>query len=636
MPPGPPHRPPNARLPRGPSERSADDLVRSPLKTLRAAAKESFALVPSTLALVWKSSRTGTVLLASLTILASAGPISIAYVGKRIVDAVVAKDKHAALLWVLLELGAIATQALLQRALGLVRSLVGARLGIDVNVSILEKALTLDLKHFEDPEFYDQLTRARREASSRPLSVVTETFQLIQNTLTLFGYVALLLQQSVVFVIGLALAALPSTIAEMRFSSKAFRLRNWRAPESRQLNYLEYVLGNDAHAKEVMTFGLGPMLLGRYRTLARSIYEEDRKLAISRAIFGFVLSLLATGTFYACYASLAIAAALGAITLGNLTLYVAAFRQGQQAFQSILQAIGGMYEDNLYMSNLFKFFAIPTAKSRALEQMKNAGREADDRSSVGEKRGIELEDVGFQYPGQTTWALRHVSLRVPPGQSIALVGQNGSGKTTLIKLLTGLYEPTEGRILLDGRDLKTWSEKELRSRIGVIFQDYNRYPFTLGENVGVGSVDHMEETDRVWRALRRGGADDLATSRDTGLETPLGRWFKTEGVELSGGQWQKVALSRAFMREEADILILDEPTSALDAEAEQAVFERFKELAEGRTTILISHRFPTVRGADRIIVLSKGEVVEQGTHRALLDEDGRYARLFKLQAQGYL
>jgi ATP-binding cassette subfamily B protein len=244
--------------------------------------------------------------------------------------------------------------------------------------------------------------------------------------------------------------------------------------------------------------------------------------------------------------------------------------------------------------------------------------------------------VGFRYPGQQYFALRHISLEIPPGQSLALVGQNGSGKTTLIKLVTGLYEPSEGRILLDGRDLKEWDRDELRARIGVIFQDYNKYPFTLGENVAVGSVDHMGEEERVWRALKRGGADDIASARKDGLETPLGRWFKTEGVELSGGQWQRVALSRAFMREEADILILDEPTSALDAEAEQAVFDRFKELAEGRTTFLISHRFPTVRSADRIVVLAQGEIVEQGTHRELVDKDGRYARLFKLQAQGYL
>jgi ATP-binding cassette subfamily B protein len=621
--------PPHGRVP-PPKERSADDFWKSPIATIRVAARESFSLVPATLALVWKSSRAGTLLLFALTLLASAVPLAVAYVGKRIVDAVVAHDREAALRWVLFELGAVALQAAVMRGLGLVRGLVGARLGIDVNVRILEKAQTLELRHFEDPEFYDRLTRARREASSRPLSVVSESFQLLQNALTLVGYVALLFAYSWMAVVGLALAALPATVVEMRFSSQAFRLKNWRAPEARRLAYLEYVLANDAHAKEVMTFGLGPMLLGRYRELSDTIYDEDRRLALRRAWVGYALSLVAVGTFYGCYASLAVAAATGLITLGNLTLYLAAFRQGQQSFQSILSAIGGMYEDNLYMSNLFEFLAIETRKDRA------PPAEAGARALPGGGEGLELDDVGFRYPGQETFALRHVSLRIPPGQRLALVGQNGSGKTTLIKLLTGLYRPTEGRVLLDGRDLSDWDDDALRARIGVIFQDYNKYPFTLGENVGVGAVDHMGDEPRVWRALESGGADDIAKAREAGLETPLGRWFKSEGVELSGGQWQRVALSRAFMREEADILVLDEPTSALDAEAEQAVFERFQALARGRTTILISHRFPTVRTADRIVVLAGGTIVEQGTHQELLDEDGRYARLFKLQAQGYL
>ncbi len=630
----------------GPKERSADDFFKAPLATMRAAARESFALVPATLRLVWKSSPTGTLLLLALTLVAAVVPLSVAYVGKRIIDAVVAHEHDAALRWVLLELAAIAGQAGVMRALGLTRSLVGARLGIDVNVRILEKALTLELRHFEDPEFYDRLTRARREASSRPLSVVTESFQLLQNALTLFGYVALLSSYSGYAVLGLAIAALPATVVEMRFSSQAFRLRNWRAPETRRLTYLEYVLANDAHAKEVMTFGLGPMLLGRYRELSDAIFEEDRRLALRRAFFGYALSLLAVGTFYGCYASLAIAAATGAISLGNLTLYVASFRQGQQSFQSILTALGGMYEDNLYMSNLFGFLAIETrgeggrGARRAAREAAEARAEAPEAASsppaAGGARGLVLEDVGFRYPGQEGFALRHVSLAIPPGERLALVGQNGSGKTTLIKLLTGLYQPTEGRISLDGKDLAEWDDRALRARVGVIFQDYNKYPFTLGENVAVGSVEHMDEEPRVWRALESGGADDIAKAQKAGLETPLGRWFKSEGVELSGGQWQRVALSRSFMREEADILVLDEPTSALDAEAEQAVFERFQELARGRTTILISHRFPTVRTADRIVVLAGGGVVEEGTHAELLSKDGRYARLFKLQAQGYL
>ena len=599
-----------------------------PAVPLMARLRDSFAHTPRTLRLVWKSSPRASVALGLLTLCAATLPLGIAYAGKAIVDAVVARAHDVTLRWVLFELGLVAAQALVQRSLGLTRSVLGARLGLDINGMILEKAIDLDLAHFEDPEFYDQLTRARREASSRPLSVVTETFQLFQNTITLTGYVALLVHWSGVAVGALVAAAIPATIAEMRFSSAAFRMRNWRSPEARRLNYLEYVLANDGHAKEVKTFGLGPLLLDRYKALGEEFYEEDKKLATRRAGWAWALSLIGTGAFYGSYAFMAIGAAAGAISLGEMTLYVVALRQGQQSFQSILTAIGGMYEDNLYMSNLFKYLGFASEGAKQLEPEAGA-------VTATPKEGIVFEGVGFRYPGQTKWALRHVDLAIPRGQSVALVGHNGAGKTTFIKLLTGLYAPTEGRILLDGKDLRAWEPAALRRRIGVVFQDFNQYQFTMRENVGLGSLEHREDTPRIGRAVERGGATGVVASLRGGLDTQLGRWFK-DGAELSGGQWQKVALSRAFMREEADILILDEPTAALDAEAEHAVFERFRTLAEGRTAILISHRFPTVRMADRIVVIEGGSVVEEGTHAGLVASGGRYARLFALQAQGYL
>jgi ATP-binding cassette subfamily B protein len=586
--------------------------------------RESFAHTPRTLRLVWRSSPRGSLALGLLTLVASLVPLVIAYAGKRIMDAVVAGSHEATLRWVLIELAAVAIASLGQRGLGLVRSLLGARLSIDINTMILEKAQTLELRHFEDAEFYDKLTKARREASSRPLSVVTETFQLLQNTITLVGYVVLLVQWSGLAVLGLIAAAIPATIAEVRFSSAAFRMRNWRSPEARRLNYLEYVLANDEHAKEVKLFGLGPVLLQRFRELGQTFYEDDKKLAIRRAGWAWALSLLGTGAFYVSYALMALAAAAGRLTLGNMVLYVMAFRQGQQGFQSILTAIGGMYEDNLYMSNLFAYLAIEVD---APILMLTTGDSVDE--------GIVFDDVGFQYPGQKAWALRNVSLRIAKNESLALVGHNGAGKTTFIKLLSRLYEPTEGRILLDGRDLRSWDREALRKRIGVVFQDFNQYQFKVRENVGLGSVDHRDDEARIVRAVELGGATEVVKGLSGGLETQLGKWFK-DGTELSGGQWQKVALARAFMREEADILVLDEPTAALDAEAEHAVFERFRRLAKERTTILISHRFPTVRMADRIIVLEGGQVQEEGTHDGLVAAGGRYAHLFSLQAQGYL
>jgi ATP-binding cassette subfamily B protein len=600
-------------------------LQRFRLTSLRA----SFRHTRATVGLVWQSSPRLTVLLGGLTLLGAGIPLAIAWVGKAIVDAAVAHHRDSTVHWVAVELCLVVAQAAVLRALALVRGLLGARLGLDINVRILEKALTLELRHFEDPDFYDRLTRARREASVRPISVVTESFQLVQNVLTLFGYAGLLFSFSPWAVLGLLLAALPATLAEMRFSQQAFRLRNWRSPDSRRLLYLEYVLANDDHAKEVKLFGLGPMLLGRYRSLGETFYKEDRQLALRRAGWSYALSLVGTLTFYGCYAVVAVAAAAGKLTLGLMTLYVVAFRQGQQAFQSILTALGGMYEDNLYMSNLFECLAIPTG--RVVPPVAAAALLGP--ADLAE-RGIRFEDVGFRYPDAEGWALRHVSLFIPHGQSLALVGQNGAGKTTFIKLLTRLYTPTEGRILLDGLDLQTWDDAVLRSRLGVIFQDFNQYQFRFRENVGVGSVEHLEDAPRVHRAVEEGGATELLAGLAEGLETPLGRWFK-DGTELSGGQWQKVALARAFMREEADILVLDEPTAALDAEAEHAIFQRFRELARGRTTLLISHRFSTVRMADRIVVIEHGQLVEQGTHAELMALGGRYAHLFTLQAKGY-
>jgi ATP-binding cassette subfamily B protein len=602
--------------------------------------RESFAHAPRTLKLVWRSSPAGSVALGLLTLVAAVVPLGIAWVSKAIMDAVVARSPETTLRWVLVELGLIALQSLVQRALGLVRSLLGARLSVDINVLILERALHLDLRHFEDAEFYDRLTRARREASSRPLSVVSESFQLLQHVITLAGYVALLWRYNRLAVLGLVIAAVPATLVEMKFSATAFRLRNWRSPEARRMNYLEHVLANDNHAKEVKLFGLGPVLLDRYKELGETFYAEDRHLAVQRAGWAWALSLLATGALYATYAFMALDAAREVISPGYLILYVMAFRQGQQAFQSILSAIGGMYEDNLYMSNLFSYLSTEPAPapSQPVGGTLTPSQpvvETLPSSPSSPDGGIRFEGVGFRYPGKEEWALRGLDLFVPRGQSLALVGHNGAGKTTFIKLLTRLYEPTEGRILLDGKDLRAWDEEALHHRIGVVFQDYNQYQLKVRDNVGLGSVDHRDDESRIHRAVGRGGAAEVVAGLREGIDTQLGRWFK-DGVELSGGQWQKIALSRAFMREEADILVLDEPTAALDAEAEHAVFERFKGLAEGRTSILISHRFPTVRMADRIVVLEGGRLLEQGSHAELVAKGGRYAHLFLLQAQGYL
>ncbi|HLQ07970.1 MAG TPA: ABC transporter ATP-binding protein [Steroidobacteraceae bacterium] len=581
------------------------------------------------LELVWSTNRALTLALALLTLTAGILPASVAYVGSLIVDAVVAAIRSdggtatRVVQLVILEGILVAGIAAAQRGLSLCQSLLRAQLGQRVNVMILEKALTLELQHFEDSEFYDKLTRARREASTRPLSLVTRTFGLVQNGISLVSYGVLLARFSPWAVAVLLLAGLPAFVAEAKFSGDAFRLFRWRSPETRMQIYLETVIAREDHAKEVKLYGLGPRLLERYRDIFRRLYREDRALTMRRDAWGFALGLIATAALYGAYAWIAVTAVRRLITLGQMTMYIALFRQGQAAVSAMLAAVGGMYEDNLYLSTLYEYLEthVPPPAGTVVR-----GPHPED--------GVRFEDVSFSYPGAEEPALEHVTLYLTPGTSLALVGENGSGKTTLIKLLTRLYAPTAGRILLDGQDLALWDERALRERIGVIFQDFARYQMLVGENVGAGDERFFEDEARWRTAADKGRASEFIETLPSGYHTQLGKWFR-DGRELSGGQWQKIALSRAFMRTRADILVLDEPTAAMDAQAEAEVFEHFRQLARERITILISHRFSTVRMADQIAVLNQGRIIERGSHEELMQLNGRYAQLFTLQARGY-
>ncbi|MEH1868271.1 MAG: ABC transporter ATP-binding protein [Nostoc sp.] len=584
--------------------------------------------------LVWTTSRSLTILLASLTIVAGLLPAAISYISKLIVDAVVVASQvnsqsngfvniYPSLFYVGLEAIAVILLAGSQRGILICQSLLRALMGQRVNVLILEKALTLDLRQFEDSEFYDKLTNARREASVRPLSLVNRTFGLVQNALSLFTYGILLVNFSAWAVVVLILAAMPVFIAETKFAGEGFRLFSWRAAETRQQHYLENLLAREDFVTEVKLYQLGEMLLGRYRNLFHQLYGEDRDLTLRRGFWGYLLGLVSTGAFYLAYAWIVLETVQGKISLGDMTMYLTVFRQGQSTFSNALTSIGGMYEDNLYLSNLYDFLEEEVPKSWG-------------KATIGlnPQDGIRFENVSFTYPGSSKPALTNISLHLKPREKLAIVGENGSGKTTLIKLLTRLYTPDSGRIFLDGLDLQEWDVDVLRRRIGVIFQNFVRYQFTVGENIGVGDVEHLENKSLWQTAAEKGMAQSFIDQLPQSFQTQLGRWFKG-GQELSGGQWQKIALSRAFMRSQADILVLDEPTSAIDAQAEFEIFNHFRAITQNQMVLLISHRFSTVRMADKIVVIENGEVIEQGTHEELLQLKGRYAKLFLLQAAGY-
>lgn len=612
-----------ARLPPVPPPTEKLALHRLPREFL-----EVFAYGRKAVELVWQTSRPLTVWLGLLTLMLGALPALIAWIGARIVDAVVAAAASGGALAPVLELVAleglvVAGLALCTRGHSLASTLLREQLGFRVNSMILEKALTLDLEHFEDSEFYDRLTRARREASARPLSLVQRSFTLAQNVVSLVSFGVLLWQFSPWAVLLLLLAGLPGFVAEARFSNEAYRLFRWRSPERRMQNYLETVIAREDHAKEVKLYALGQRFLARYQAIHRKLFSQERKLAIRRDTWGFGLGLLATIALYAGYSWVAITAVSGAITIGEMTMYLMLFRQGQGAVSAALGAISGLYEDNLYLSTLYEYLDTPP---RAPGGTARSGPDPGD--------GLRLEHVSFTYPGGEQAALSDISLHLPPGRSLALVGANGSGKTTLIKLLTRLYVPTGGRILLDGRDLAEWDVEVLRRRFGVIFQDYVRYQMTVGENIGAGDAAAFEDEVRWREAAEQGEAHEMVQTLPQRYHTQLGKWFQG-GRELSGGQWQKIAVSRSFMRRDADIRVFDEPTAAMDAEAEAEVFRHVRDLAQGRMTILISHRFSTVRMADEIIVLDGGRIVERGNHDTLMQKGGVYERLFALQAQGY-
>ncbi|WP_218080991.1 ABC transporter ATP-binding protein [Anthocerotibacter panamensis] len=582
--------------------------------------------------LLWESGPTFCVALLLLTVLAGVLPAVQLWVGKLIIDTVVQAVAgntsealtQRALSLVAVELGLLVFSAGAQTAGSLVQEIYGERLTFGINERILLKADALDLAFFEDPQFYDALQRAQREAGYRPLSLLVQSLSIVQALLGGISLAVLLTRMGAFIVPVLLIASVPLLISTIRFARTGYLLVRARTPEARQMSYIKNLLGTDQAAKEVKLFDLGPYLIQTFQELFQTVYRETRALALKKGL-ARVLGSMASSTAYAgLYGYLVWLALRRLLTIGDLTLYAGAVLQLNNQLQQILQNGASLYRDYLFIDDLFTYLDLkPNLKPP---------HEPQPLPTVLIE-GIRFEQVSFRYPGSQRNVLEGVSFTLKPGQTVALVGENGSGKTTLVKLLARLYEPTGGRILLEGRDLAEYDPRAVRSLIGVVFQDFVRYHATARDNIGYGRIPELEDRERIAEAAQRSGAQGLIDGLERGYDTMLGKWFR-EGQDLSGGQWQKIALARAYMRD-APILVLDEPTSALDARAEHEVFSRFRDLRQGRIALLISHRFSTVITADHIVVLEEGKVLEQGTHRDLLALEGRYAELFTLQAQGY-
>jgi len=589
--------------------------------------------VPPLLKLVYQTHRGYTVAILALRAVRSFVPLAVLWVGKLIIDGVIAavrtQASGAAVDWwhlgglVGLELGFAVVGEALARLSSLLESLLGDLFGNRISVRLMQHAATLDLAQFEDAEVYDHLERARRQTVGR-IGLLTLLLGTAQSLVTLISLASVLLLQQPWLLLLLAVAVVPSFLGEAHYASLGYSLLFQWTPERRLLDYLRYMGASDESAKEVKLFGLSDFLVDRYARLSDEFYAENKWLAVRRNVVSTVLVTLGTLGYYAAYGVIIYFTVLGRYTIGALTFLAGSFRQSRDLIQGVLLSLSGIYEQSLYLADLFTFFDVQprvTSKPGARTVPKPI------------REGFAFENVGFRYPGSERWAVRHLTFTIRPQERVALVGENGAGKTTLVKLLARLYDPDEGRILLDGVDLREYDLESMRRNIGVIFQDFVRYEFILKENIGVSQVEALNDEARIREAARRSLADSVASRFEKGYDQMLGRRFDG-GVELSGGEWQKVALGRAYMRE-AQVLILDEPTAALDARAEYEVFLRFAELTKGKMAVLISHRFSTVRMADRIIVLQGGEPVDQGTHEELLARGGLYAELFSLQAAGY-
>ncbi len=594
----------------------------------------AFASIPRVMKLVLSASVLFTVLMGVLSILQGFMPALSIEITRVVVNSVeVGIRRHSIspiFFPVGLQLGVVLVTSLLSTLGNIVQQLLQEKVSNKIQLLVLEKSNTLDLSFFEDPTFYDKLRQATDQSTYQPVSMISQTFDLFRTMVTLFSVIAILLQLEWWLAIVALIIPIPAFISSAKYGWIGYQRMRRQSPERRKMSYIQSLMTTDTYNKEIKLFTLGNYFISQFRQFANKFYEENKVILLRRYLMNFVWTGLTGAANTGIYLYVAIRAVTGALGVSGLIAYTQAAVQAGQSFQNLLNGISNTYENNLYINTLFDFLAYeprivsPPTPEPVLPNEHVKGLD------------IEFRDVSFTYPGKdplTQYALKHVSFKIEAGESIALVGRNGAGKTTMVKLLTRLYDPDDGEILIGGRNIKEYDLKELREQVGVIFQDYVTYFMSARENIGVGRIGEIEDRELVTSAARKSGANAVIERLPEQYDTMLGKWFD-KGTQLSGGEWQKVALARAFMRD-ARILILDEPTSSLDAQAESEVFSHFRALTDGKTALFISHRFSTVRLADRIFVLENGTILESGSHEQLMEIDGRYAELFNLQAEAY-
>ncbi|TAH25866.1 MAG: ABC transporter ATP-binding protein [Cytophagales bacterium] len=586
--------------------------------------------LPKFFKLVWNISPRLTILNLFLRLVRAFQPLAILYVAKLIMDMVVMMVSQKTIVngddlvkLILIECGLAILNDVLGRSIALTDGLLGDKSANETSIKLMEHAARLDMYHFEDSKFYDKLERARRQTLSRS-SLMAQMMGQLQESITLIVLAIGIASFNPWLILLLLVAVLPAFLGESHFNEKSYSLLHGWTPERRELDYLRYTGSSDENAKEVKMFGLSAFIIQRYKLLSEKFYIDNKMISLKRAFWGSILTALATFAHYSTYGYIVYKTINGELTIGDFTFFIGSFSRMRVLLDNIFARFSSMAESALYLEDLFSFFELKANVASPKQAVKFPDKII---------KGFTFENVGYRYPNSNLWAIRNLSFHLAAGEKLALVGENGAGKTTIVKLLARLYDPNEGRILVDGVDIKDFDLEDLRSQIGVIFQDFVKYQMTASTNIAIGRIEEKENHSRISTSANQSLADTVIDKLPLKYDQIIGKRF-ANGVDLSGGEWQKIALARAYMRD-AQLIILDEPTAALDAKAEHEVFQRFSELTKGKTAVLISHRFSTVRMADRILVIEKGTLSEIGTHEVLMNQNGRYAELFRLQAKGY-